>query len=354
MATRRPLKARAGVPVVVAAAAVGIAVLAALAGYKLWSMWMSREPAWPDAVKRIEYISRGDNTLQPAMFYTPGAPPSTTAPSPARPLLVALHTWGSGFDQADSISYADWCIKHGWVFVHPHFRGANDKPAAMGSELVVADILGAVEYAKQHAPVDAGRIYLIGESGGGYAALLMAGRAPQVWAGVSAWVPPVDMVSHYQETLARGLRFAAHIERACGGAPLPGTPAAAECAKRSASTWLSAAREVAIDINAGIRDGHEGGGSVSIRHSLDAFNLLADPVDRLSAADIDTMVQQAVVPPALQFAGSDPLYGERRVLLRRQSNNVRLTLFDGGHQRITEAGLTWLSRLPARVSTVTN
>ncbi|MEO8104329.1 MAG: prolyl oligopeptidase family serine peptidase, partial [Betaproteobacteria bacterium] len=272
MSTRPAPLARAGVAVVVAVAAL-------LSGYKLWLMWMSREPSWPNMVARVDIPSPADNSLQPAMFY---APPPSSAEAP-RPLLVALHTWGAGFNQSDSIAYADWCIAHGWVFVHPHFRGANDQPAAMGSEWVVADILAAVEYAKQHAKVDPGRIYLIGESGGGYAALLMAGRAPQEWAGASVWVPPVDMQAFHDESKARGLRFAAHIAQACGGAPETGSAAAAECAKRSATTTLARARDVPIDLNAGIRDGHDGGGSVSIRHSLTAFNLLADPADRFSA-----------------------------------------------------------------------
>ena len=332
-----------------AGAAVAVA-LVLLGGYKLWSMWNSREPSWPNAVTRVEYLSHGDNTPQPAMYYAPPPSPAVSA----RPLLVALHTWGSGVDQADSISYADWCIAHGWVFVHPHFRGANDKPAAMGSDLVVADILGAVDYANQHAKVDPARIYLIGESGGGYAALLMAGRAPQVWAGVSAWAAPVDMTAFHDESRARGLRFAGNIASACGGVPTPGTAAAAECAKRSATTYLAAARDVPIDINAGIRDGHEGFGSVAISHSLNAFNLLADPADRFSAAEIEALGQRAIIPDTLRFSGSDPLYGGTRVLLRRQSRSVRLTLFDGGHQRITAAGLSWLSALPARGNAVTN
>ncbi len=326
---------------------LGIAVVAAaavLGGYKLWSDWMSREPPWPNIVERIEYVSSGDNSSQPAMFYAP----RKSSAAAATPLLVALHTWDSGFDQADSIPYVDWCIANGWAFVHPHFRGANDKPSAMGSELVIADILGAVEYARQRVNIDPGRIYLIGESGGGYAALLMAGRAPHVWAGVSAWAAPIDMKAFHDEASVRGLPYAGHIARACGGAPLPGSPAAAECARRSASTYLTAAHDVPVDINAGIRDGHAGGGSVAISHGFNAFNLLADPADRFDSSEFEAMVRLASVPAALRFAGSDPLYGARRVLLRRQSRNARLTIFDGGHQRITGAGLSWLSQLPAR------
>lgn len=325
----------------------GIAVVtgvAMLGAYKLWSWQEHRSPAWPGEVERIEYVSNGDGTSQPAMFYAP--PP--TASAQASPLLVALHTWSSGHEQADSIVYAKWCISRGWAFVHPHFRGPNDKPSAMGSALVVADILGAVEAARQRTHIDPGRIYLIGESGGGHAALLVAGRAPQLWAGVSAWVAPVDLIAFYNESRTRGLPYADNIARACGGPPLSGTAAEAECRRRSATTYLAAARDIPIDINTGVRDGHDGSGSVSIRHSFTAFNLLADPADRYPEPEIEQMAREATVPAELQFQQRDPLFGAVNVLLRRQSHNVRLTVFDGGHQAIASAGLAWLAQLPRR------
>ena len=142
----------------------------ALVAYHLWTTSHDRKPAWPNDVKKIEYRPGRNDSPQPAMFYAPPAIPSESSSPVPRPLLVALHTWSSGFDQAESISYAEWCIANRWVFVHPHFRGPNDHPGAMGSEQVITDILGAVEYAKQHSNVDTRRIFLIGESGGGYAA----------------------------------------------------------------------------------------------------------------------------------------------------------------------------------------
>lgn len=325
-----------------------VTVTFALVAYRLWTTSHDHKPAWPNDVKRIETPPGRNDSPQPAMFYAPPAIASESTSQAPRPLLVALHTWSSGYDQVESISYAEWCIANRWVFVHPHFRGPNDHPGAMGSEQVITDILGAVEYAKQHSNVDTRRIFLIGESGGGYAALLVAGRAPEIWAGVSVWAAPIDMIAFYEESITRRLRYAGDIARACNGAPLPGSAAAAECAKRSASTYLLAARDVPIDLNAGIRDGRDGGGSVAISHSFNAFNLLANAPDRFAASEIDAMVRAPSVPVALQFSGNDRHYAGLPVLLRRQSHNVRLTLFDGGHQRITSAGLAWLSGLPDR------
>ncbi|HTL39028.1 MAG TPA: prolyl oligopeptidase family serine peptidase [Kofleriaceae bacterium] len=287
-------------------------------------------------MRKIEYTSSADHSSQAAMFYASGS-------KTPRPLLVALHTWSFDYTQPHSIPYAAWCIEKDWVFVHPNFRGPNNNPSATGSDLVVADILGAVEYAKANAAVS--QVYLIGESGGGYAALLMAGRAPEVWAGVSAWVPVIDLSAWFQEASAMKLPYSDDIARSCGGAPTPGSPAEAECRRRSATTYLEKARGVPVDLNAGIHDGRDVDNPIPIRHSLHAFNLLADPADQLSDETIETMTRTASVPDALRFSGTDALYGDKRVLLRRQSGNARITLFDGEHEAIVRAGLTWLSLL---------
>jgi hypothetical protein len=50
------------------------------------------------------------------------------------------------------------------------------------------------------------------------------------------------------------------------------------------------------------------------------------------------------VPQGLRFDGEDPLYGNLKVLLRRVSGQARITVFEGGHQSIVEAGLAWLEQ----------
>jgi poly(3-hydroxybutyrate) depolymerase len=288
---------------------------------------------WPEAVREIRIPSTADGEIQPALFYAPDR-------EEKKPLLVALHTWSGDYLQDSSIPYAQWCIEKEWVFIHPNFRGPNRAPQATGSDLAVQDVLDAVEYTKKNASVDEDRIYLIGVSGGGYMSLLMAGRAPEVWAGVSAWVPLTDLKQWHIDSVEAGREYAQDIVASVGGDPTKDPAAAEECRKRSPLTYLDAAKSVPIDINAGIHDGHTG--SIPIRHSLDAFNLLAEEKDRISEADIEYMVEKETVPPSLKGAEEDPLYGDKKVLFRRKSNNVRITLFEGGHEIIFEAGLTWL------------
>jgi len=304
---------------------------------------------WPAQVQTIAFVSSADGSEQAAAFYHSGAPG-------VKPLLVALHTWSYDFHQEMSIPYAEWCGAHDWILIAPSFRGPNNRPEATGSELAVQDVLDAVAYAEAHAPVDPGRVYLVGVSGGGHMALLMAGRVPERWTAVSAWVPITDLAAWHAECRAAGRPYADDLERACCGTPSGGTPSGgapgdspavdAQYRSRSPITYLHPGLRTPLDINAGIFDGHTGSGrsgSVPISHTLRAFNAVAAPEDRIGDADIAHFVEQAVVPPGLQGDWPDPHYGDKRALFRRASGNARVTIFDGGHEIIYEAALSWLA-----------
>jgi len=320
---------------VVVLAALGVISCANLSHQKSRGLEVNLA-GWPKKIREIEYISSADSTAQPALFYAP----NTKRPVP---LLVALHTWSGNYLQRMSVPYAQWCIEKGWVFIHPDFRGPNRNPQATGSELVIADILSAVDYAKTHANVDTSRIGLVGVSGGGYTALLMAGRAPDLWAGVSAWVPIANLADWYSECRKLKCDHADDIVKSCGGPPGTSTAINLEYRKRSPVTYLSEAVNLPLDINAGIRDGHHSGG-VPISHSLRAFNLIAAEKDHISQDDIKYFVEKAQVPPHLKENFSDPTYGRKTPLFRRTSGNTRITIFDGGHEIIYEAALCWLAK----------
>jgi pimeloyl-ACP methyl ester carboxylesterase len=257
-------------------------------------------------------------------------------------MLLALHSWSEGYRQDESVIYAEWCIANDWVFIHPHFRGPNGSPQTTGSELVVGDVLSAIDYAKEHARVDESRIYVVGWSGGGYLGLLLAGREPEMWAGISAWVPLSDLNAWYEESRRLGTKYAREIAASCGGSPVGDSAAARECRTRSPLTHLERARGVPIDINHGIRDGH-GGGPVPISQSLRAFNVLAAPNDRVKE-EIEYFTREAKVPPHLRSEASGSSAGGLKVLFRRQSGNARITVFDGGHDKNTEAAFRWLNQ----------
>lgn len=285
--------------------------------------------------REVEYVSAADATKQPAMFYAPKSKHPV-------PLLVALHTWSGDYRQKAQAAYAQWCAEKGWAYIHPDFRGPNNKPQATGSELVVADIASAVAFAKRSTAVDAERVYLIGASGGGYTALLLAGRKPELWTAVSAWVPITDLRAWYFESKKASRKYFRDIALSCGGAPGASPAVDREYKNRSPVTHLKNAVGLRVDINAGIRDGHAG--SVPISHSLSAFNLLAAAKDRIAAKDIEYFVQHAKVPPHLRRPLTDPSYGRKTPLFRRTSGNARVTIFDGGHELVAPAALSWLER----------
>ena len=308
-----------------------IRITNAMRKLRLVVIMASAVSAQAEGTKEIRYISSADKSEQPAMFYAPDS-------KDAVPLIVALHTWSGNYKQGHHKAIEAWCVKNGWAYIHPDFRGPNKRPEATGSPLVVKDIVSAVVYAKETTKIDSSAIYLVGTSGGGYTALVMAGHHPEIWAGVSAWVPISDLKAWH----AQG-RYVRDLEKSCGGAPGDSAAVDAEYNKRSPLTYLEKAKGLTLHINAGIHDGHKG--SVPISHSLLAFNKVVAPEDRLSEEEIDFFVKKEDVPATLKSDISDPSYGKKKVLFRRTSGNATVTIFDGGHELVAKAAIDWTQQI---------
>lgn len=289
--------------------------------------------AWPAQVETATFESPADGSEQKTLVYLPPGDEPV-------PLLVAFHTWSGDYRQ-DGSAYAEWCIARGWATLHPDLRGPANRPEAAGSDLAFSDLEAALALAKTRRRIDPDRIYAVGVSGGGMMTLLAAARMPDVWAAASAWVPVTDLAAWHADSLARKNKYAADIERVCGGPPGESAAIDAAYAARSVVGRLPAARpHFPLDINTGIHDGHTG--SVPVSHAIRAFNAVAAEADRVPEGAIEAMVRDRAVPPVLEFRGSDPLYDSHPVLLRRSSGTRRLTVFRGGHEIVHEAALTWL------------
>lgn len=306
----------------------------------------TRPENWEEWVKLRTFVkSSKDGTYQPGFAWFP-----EKAKTEKVPLFVALHSWSFGYE---NLSPASWALseakKRGWAFYYPHFRGPNRTPQGCGSDLAVQDIVDGVEEVARRGQIDRDRIYLLGGSGGGHMALLMAGRHPEIWAGVYAACPISDVGRWHDESddPARNLfpNYARMLESACGG-----TYAAqrAEYDRRSPVTHLARAKDVPIDIITGIHDGHKrekDGGSVPCGHAVRAFNCLAAEADRIPEPVIAEMERTERVPAAYAFDGEDPHFRvpERAIYLRRTSGNARLTLFNAGHSGNYGAAADWLA-----------
>jgi len=289
----------------------------------------------------VKITSTKDGSSQDALFYCPPEVDLKKS-GPPMPLLVGLHTWSVSFSMC--AKYIPDCQERKWVFVAPNFRGGNSRPTACASELAIQDVIDAVNYAKQNARVDPSRIYLIGGSGGGHMALMMAAKAPEIWAGVSAWVPISDLAAWHRQTRDRGLKYAALLEKCCGGPPGPLT--AAEYRARSPINFLPIAKGLPMDLNTGIHDGHAG--SVPVSQALLAFNVLATanglPDKQIPVADIDFMVAKEKVPDALAKESQNDVERRNTVLFRRVAGAARITVFEGAHMEEQSAALVWLNR----------
>lgn len=292
----------------------------------------------------VSIPSSKDGSAQPALLYVP---PQAKTGGAAVPLLVHLHSWSANYKASESLREAiQEAEKRNWVLVSPDFRGPNSRPEACASELAVQDVLDAVAYARKQANVDAKRIYLLGGSGGGHMSLMMSARAPKLWAAVSSWVPISDLADWYASTKAAGLRYSGMMEKCCGGAP--GTSAAVdrEYRVRSPLFILEKAKGLPLDIEVGIHDGHKGA-SVPVRHSLRAFNRLAEANGHrgamISDADIALITAEERLPEALAKDKVDEPGRKHPILFRRSAGPARLTIFEGGHTTDFPTAIRWLA-----------
>ena len=235
-------------------------------------------------------------------------------------------------------------MKKGWAYIHPDFRGPARRPEATGSDLVIGDITSAVAYARKVTKVDSGAVFLVGTSGGGYHCLVMAGKHPELFAGVSAWAAISDLKAWYHETIKSGQRYWSDIVKSCGGKPGDSAAVDQQYRERSPIHYLKKARgRVPLQIATGIKDGHDG--SVPISHSLLAFNEVAEANDRIRLEDIAFMTREARLPDKLRRAAPDPSFGGKQPIFRRSSATATVTIFDGGHEIIQPAAMAWMERI---------
>jgi dipeptidyl aminopeptidase/acylaminoacyl peptidase len=289
----------------------------------------------------IKIRSSKDGTEQPALLEIPEAGHARAK----IPLVVHLHSWSSDYKNSSLMDEVQKASRdRGWVFLSPNFRGPNDHPEACGSNLAVSDVMDAIHYAESVTRIDADRIYLVGGSGGGYMALLLAARYPKMWAAVSAWVPISDLTAWHASTKEAGLRYDRMMEKCFGGAP---ANAASEYRRRSPLFNLDRAKGLPISIHTGIHDGHNG--SVPVSQSLRAFNVLAKAnghaEQMFSEEEIRKITVEERIPPRLQNEKRvHSESGKFATLYSRTAGPVILTIFEGGHATDFPTAMNWLAR----------
>ncbi len=276
---------------------------------------------WNSNFRSVTIKSSIDGSLQSAYFL---------AATEEKPLLVSLHAWSADFSETDPLS--DLAAKHEWNYLHPDFRGPNWTKDACLSPLVISDIDDAIQYAIDHASVDIKNIFIVGFSGGGYATLGSYLRTQHRIKRFVSWAPISDLSAWYSQSLSLNNNHYADNILACTSS-LDGTGEKVEA--RSPLFWTFPEKDNgALDIYAGINDGHEGGGSVPISHSLLFFNRLLHEKG-LKERKVNDSIAIDLLTRAHRISKSAESIGDRSVIYRNITSEATLTIFDGGHEMLS-------------------
>ena len=197
-----------------------------------------------------------DGTMQPSLFYK-------SESREKRPLLVGLHTWS--YDRFNQINnMLPFCRKYDFNLLLPEFRGANlsTNPIckeACGSILAKQDIKDAIDHLVKNDEVDKDNIFLLGASGGGHMALLMAGMCPEYFKAIGTFVPITDLI----KWAAENSHYAPHVMACCVSED--------EMLKRSPITYLDTIAKSNLKIFHGKYDP-----VVPVTHSLTLYNAIME------------------------------------------------------------------------------
>lgn len=233
--------------------------------------------------KEILIQSSLDGTFQPSLYYN--------AKGSQRPLLVGLHTWS--FDRFNQIkNMLPYAEKYDFNLLLPEFRGANlatnkDCVYACGSEYAKRDIKDAIDYVVNKEGADPNNVFLLGLSGGGHMALLMAGYCPEYFKAIGAYVPITDL----KKWTEQNAQYKKHVLACCNNSE-------AEMVSRSPMTYIDTIAKANVKIFHGKYDP-----VVPVTHSMELY---------------------------------------QQIFEKFPKSKVFLDIFDGGHQIDMEAAMYWI------------
>lgn len=227
-----------------------------------------------------------------------------------------------------------------WNYIHPDFRGINNRPEACGSPLVIADLEDVIRFAIQQGHTDSNNIHIIGVSGGGYATLLAYMKIKYPVKSFSAWVPISDLRSWYWESKGRKAKYAEDIEKVV---MKNGQMDWQELDRRSPLLLPYPAdlrKKAVLHIYAGIHDGYTG--SVPVSQSMLFYNkIAAAQLPSNKKGLISESLQRSLLTKRMNpEADSNFKLNNRPIQLFRQTERVSITIFDGGHEMLVPSALS--------------
>ncbi|VAW22551.1 G-D-S-L family lipolytic protein [hydrothermal vent metagenome] len=292
----------------------------------------TRKVEWSSDFEVVEIKSRPDNNIQKAYFYK-------SKSNKPRPLIVSLHTWSGNYNQNDKL--AELCKSKGLNYIHPDFRGANFTENACCSGLALNDIDESITYAIGNANVDTSKIFVIGVSGGGYATLSTFMKSKHNIKKFSAWASISDLIAWYNESRIRKSHYAENILKCTKSEN--GVLNKEVAKQKSPIYWATPLNKLSgseISIYAGIYDGIQG--SVPITHSINFYNKL---ISDLSVTDSSKYVSDKEKLELLEYRRPLGDFGKisgRDICLIKEFKNIKLVIFEGNHEMLTEFALNEL------------
>jgi pimeloyl-ACP methyl ester carboxylesterase len=285
----------------------------------------------PDFLKKDSIQSSLDKNIQ--VFYFD----KSTAPK-LKPLVVELHSWSNTASSQKDI-LAEQAHTKNWNYILPNFRGINNHPKACCSEFVIADIDEAIDWALENMDVDKKNIYVVGNSGGGYATMAMYMKSRHNIRAFSAWSSISDLATWYEESLERKNKYADEIIRCTGENGVFDDQKARERSPLFWQTPIKKRKNSVLQIYAGIHDGYTG--SVPISHSIKFYNKLLIDTDEtddsrfISSDDASTMLKTQNFPVKKPAKKID----NRVIIYQKSSKKITLTIFEGTHEILKNAVL---------------
>lgn len=261
----------------------------------------------------------------------------STASKP-QPLVVELHSWSNTIDSQKDILVEQAHAKN-WNYILPNFRGINNHIKACCSEFVIADIDEAIDWALKNMNVNPKKIYVVGNSGGGYATMAMYMKSRHKIRAFSAWSSISDLATWYEESVERKNKYAAEIIQCTSPNGVFDDQKARERSPLFWETPLKKRKKSYLQIYAGIHDGYTG--SVPISHSIKFYNKLlidneeTDNARYVSAEDAATMLNTQSFPTKKNIKKID----NRIILYQKSSRKIKLTIFEGTHEILRNVAL---------------
>lgn len=280
---------------------------------------------WPAQAKKVSIRSSADGSQQSAYFYAADV-------AGPRPLVVSLHTWSGDYQQKDTV--ANLCIDKGYNYIHPDFRGPNNKPQACGSELVISDIDDAITWALANTKTDPENIHVIGVSGGGYATMLTYMRSRHKIRSFSAYAGIYNLIDWYYESAGRKAKYAGDIAASTSGNRSELN--VEEAKKRSPFYMLKPVTDrnkSTLSMYCGIHDGYTG--SVPISQSLLMYNkLVADFSPEAPFSIVPQEYIHSMLRERMLRGGGDQgtILGRKIIYKNHYQDKVSIMVFEGGHE----------------------